>query len=89
MRRLENSSLFVLLMGDRIISPNEMQLLSAIFSLIAEFLPQRSLEFLPSRQWSQQGTKQRSLAGHSRTCSEGRYLGTDQEMGFRPHSVPK
>jgi hypothetical protein len=36
MTRPENASLFVLLMGDRIIIPNETQPLPAIFSLIAE-----------------------------------------------------
>lgn len=43
MRRFENSSLFVLLMGDRIISLNEMQPLPAIFSLIAELSSPRGV----------------------------------------------
>lgn len=81
MRRLENSSLFVLLMGDRIISLYEMQPLPAIFSLIAESFPQRSLGFLPSRQWSREDQYRGvwlAAAGHAQ---KGSILGQLRKWG--------
>lgn len=71
MMRLEKSSVFVLLTGDGIISPNEMQLLPAIFSLIAALsspggvLDSSLVDVMPEGNNIKQ-------AGHDRACSPGR-----------------